>query len=81
MAKTHPDLLPSSPLYSRSEERETYTVWMKFLIFNSHGCTIFDSCGNTVYRIDNYDTKCGNQVFSIDLKGEVLTTFLKKIII
>ncbi|CAO2819911.1 unnamed protein product [Amaranthus hypochondriacus] len=78
MAKIHPHLLSSSPSCSRPEDREIYTVWMKSLVFNSHGCTIYDASGNIVYRIDNYDTKCSSQVFLMDLKGKVLTTLLRK---
>ncbi|XP_057525438.1 protein LURP-one-related 11-like [Amaranthus tricolor] len=81
MAKVHPHLLSSSSSsYSRFEERSTgyYTVWMKSLVFNGNGCTIFDANGNVVYRVDNYDSKSCSQVFLMDLKGRVLSTLLKK---
>lgn len=81
MAKVHPQLITSCSTSSSPEDREKYTVWMKSLVLNSNGCTIYDSNGNIVYRIDNYDTKCSSQVYLMDLKGKVLSTLLRKVII
>lgn len=84
MAKVHPHLSSSpSPSLSpsrscSSEETENFTVWMKSLVLNGNGCTIYDATGNIVYRIDNYDTKCSSQVFLMDLKGKVLSTLIRK---
>ncbi|XP_021754115.1 protein LURP-one-related 11-like [Chenopodium quinoa] len=81
MAKVHPHLLSSpalSPSRSSSQETEKFTVWMKSLVLNGNGCTIYDAMGNIVYRIDNYDTKCSSQVFLMDLKGKVLSTLIRK---
>ncbi|KMT12101.1 hypothetical protein BVRB_5g100540 [Beta vulgaris subsp. vulgaris] len=78
MAKVFPHLLSSSSSTSSSEERNKYTVWMKSLILNGNGCTIYDASGDVVYRIDNYDTKCSSQVYLMDLKGKVLSTLIRK---
>ncbi|KAI3871179.1 hypothetical protein MKW98_015079 [Papaver atlanticum] len=58
--------------------RRTLTVWMKSLVFNGNGCTVYDSSGNIVYRIDNYDQKLKNEFYLMDVHGNVLVTILKK---
>lgn len=62
---------------SMSSERERYTVWMKSLVFHSNGCTVYDSKGDIVYRVDNYDTKGTQEVNLMDLRGRVLCTIYK----
>ncbi|GFS37161.1 LURP-one-like protein [Actinidia rufa] len=42
------------------------------------GCTVFDSNGEIVYRIDNYDTKSRNEVYLMDLQGKVLFSIQRK---
>ncbi|RWR79440.1 protein LURP-one-related 4 [Cinnamomum micranthum f. kanehirae] len=75
-------LLLSSPLHPTSNymtsTRETFTIWMKSLIFNGNGCTVYDSDGQIVYRIDNYNRKCSKRVYLMDLRGNVLITILRK---
>ncbi|KAJ1416103.1 Tubby-like, C-terminal [Sesbania bispinosa] len=49
-----------------NEEQEAtcmtaYTLWMKSLVFHSNGCTVYDSNGEIVYRVDNYDKKGSRQ--------------------
>ncbi|KAH8521936.1 hypothetical protein POPTR_001G106400v4 [Populus trichocarpa] len=61
-----------------SFERQTYTIWMKSLLCQTNGCTVFDSDGDIVYRVDNYDKKCRNKVYLMDLRGRVLVTILRK---
>ncbi|KAI3878885.1 hypothetical protein MKX03_018733 [Papaver bracteatum] len=51
---------------------------MKSLVMNSNGCTVFDSNGEIIYRIDNYHKKCSDKVYLMDLSGNVLSTILKK---
>ncbi|XXG40664.1 hypothetical protein AAC387_Pa01g1326 [Persea americana] len=79
MAKVYPS---SSPLHPTSNymtsRRETFTIWMKSLIFNGNGCTVYDSDGQIVYRVDNYNRKCSNRVYLMDLRGNVLITILRK---
>ncbi|XP_022969841.1 protein LURP-one-related 4-like [Cucurbita maxima] len=82
MAKVYPQSAPSpSPSPSSSplcSETETFTIWMKSLIYHTNGCTVFDSNGDIVYRVDNYDRKCSREVFLMDLRGKVLFTIRKK---
>ncbi|KAG1338694.1 protein LURP-one-related 11-like [Cocos nucifera] len=51
---------------------------MKSLVFNGNGCTVYDSRGNVVYRVDNYDCKCSGKVYLMDLGGKVLFEILRK---
>ncbi|KAI9119717.1 hypothetical protein K1719_009106 [Acacia pycnantha] len=74
MAKVHP-FLHSSPTTSK---QETFTIWMKSLILNGNGCTVFDSQGQIVFRVDNYNIRCAREVFLMDQKGKVLFTILRK---
>nr|CAD1828463.1 unnamed protein product [Ananas comosus var. bracteatus] len=85
MTKVHP--LPSSSSSSSSQSsssssitqrREVYTVWMKSLVFNGNGCTIYNSDGRIVYRVDNYDCKCSAEVFLMDHGGKTLLKILRK---
>ncbi|KAM1188633.1 hypothetical protein ACFX13_025227 [Malus domestica] len=79
MTKVHPEAPLSSSLaeYCTSKQ-ETFTMWMKSLILNSNGCTVFDSNGKIVYRVDNYDCKCRGEVYLMDLKGKTLFTIRRK---
>ncbi|GER38861.1 hypothetical protein STAS_15402 [Striga asiatica] len=61
-----------------SFERETYTVWMKSLVFHGNGCTVFNTKGDVVYRVDNYQKRCGNRVFLMDANGKVLYSINRK---
>ncbi|PON63116.1 LURP1-related protein domain containing protein [Parasponia andersonii] len=78
MAKVHPqkpNSLSSSSYFS--SKQETFTIWMKSLVLNGKGCTVFDSSGQILYRVDNYNCKC-RDVYLMDFKGEILFTILKK---
>ncbi|KAL2933802.1 Protein LURP-one-related 11 [Bienertia sinuspersici] len=61
-----------------STKGEIFTIWMKSLILGGKGCTVFDSNGEVVYRVDNYCSKYCNQVFLMDSEGRVLLTILRK---
>ncbi|KAJ4832029.1 hypothetical protein Tsubulata_010277, partial [Turnera subulata] len=84
MAKIHPlaPLNVSSPSCSSSNflttKREAFTVWMKSLVVQGNGCTVFNEGGEIVYRVDNYDKKCCNDVYLMDLKGNVIFSILKR---
>ncbi|XP_010273088.1 PREDICTED: protein LURP-one-related 11 [Nelumbo nucifera] len=82
MAKVHPQLASSSspppPPSPYASRRETFTIWMKSLVLHGNGCTAFDAKGDVVYRIDNYNKKGGNQVYLMDLRGEVLFVIHRK---
>ncbi|KAJ4917940.1 Protein LURP-one-related 2 [Raphanus sativus] len=59
-------------------EQESFTIWMRSLVYHSKGCTVFDSKGNLIYRVDNYDSKSCGEVYLMDLYGEVLFEFQQK---
>ncbi|KAK3227136.1 hypothetical protein Dsin_006998 [Dipteronia sinensis] len=72
---------PKSPLFSphyTTSRIEKFTIWMKSLVCHTNGCTVFDSNGQIVYRVENYDKKCSNEVFLMDLRGQVLFTIRRK---
>ncbi|KAK2664073.1 hypothetical protein Ddye_002647 [Dipteronia dyeriana] len=78
MAKVHP--LPSSSSSSSSyvtSKREAFTIWMKSLVMNGNGCTVFNENGDIIYRIDNYEKKGSREVYLMDLRGKVLFTLRK----
>ncbi|XP_057510327.1 protein LURP-one-related 4-like [Actinidia eriantha] len=80
MAKVHPQT-QNTPTCSSSYmtyKKETFTLWMKSLVFHGNGCTVFDSNGEIVYRIDNYDKKSSNEVYLMDLQGKVLFSIRRK---
>ncbi|KAH7678716.1 LURP-one-related protein [Dioscorea alata] len=82
MAKVHPtsSSSSSSSLYPplMSSERQVFTIWMKSLVLNGYGCTIYDSKGLVVYRMDNYDSKSSHEVFFMNSSGKTLFKILKK---
>jgi uncharacterized protein YxjI len=84
MAKVYPnqELTTSSESHHQclSSKKETYTVWMKSLVFHSNGCTVYNSNGNIVYRVDNYDRKGRREVNLMDLKGNLLCTIKKRLL-
>jgi uncharacterized protein YxjI len=53
---------------------------MKSLVFHSNGCTVYNSNGNIVYRVDNYDRKGRREVNLMDLKGNLLCTIKKRLL-
>ncbi|XP_044497698.1 protein LURP-one-related 11-like isoform X2 [Mangifera indica] len=67
----------SVPCYFTSKQ-ETFTVWMKSLVLNGKGCTVFDSEGHIRYRVDNYNSNSSNEVYLMDFDGRVLFTIIKK---
>ncbi|XP_073101180.1 protein LURP-one-related 11-like [Elaeis guineensis] len=89
MAKIYHHTLFPSPSSSSSSSssndsccltsgREIYTLWMKSLVLNGNGCTIYDSNGEVVYRVDNYDQKCCKEVYLMDQGGKTLYKILRK---
>lgn len=85
MAKVHP-LIPSnnntiieSSSSSSSSPSCSYTVWMKSLVMQGNGCTVYNENGDIVYRVDNYNEKNSNEVYLMDLRGKVLFTILRKV--
>ena len=79
MGKVHPQALHSSATCNFTSEQETFTLWMKSLVLNGKGCTVFDSNGQIVYRVDNYSHKCIDEVHLMDQEGNTLFTILRKV--
>ncbi|KAJ7952336.1 Protein LURP-one-related like [Quillaja saponaria] len=71
--KVHPHGMEAIDNFMTSK-KETFTVWMKSLVCNSNGCTIYNSKGQIVYRVDNYDKKCSREVHLMDFHGNILFT-------
>ncbi|KAK3034590.1 hypothetical protein RJ639_033836 [Escallonia herrerae] len=76
MAKVYPQTHTCSAYMT--SKRESFTIWMKSLVFQGNGCTVFDSNLDIVYRVDNYDEKCSTEVNLMDLRGKVLFTIRRK---
>ena len=64
---------------TRSEDPEVFTIWMKSLVLNGSGCTVYDSAGSIVYRVDNYGARRAADVCLMDLAGNVVLQILKKV--
>lgn len=84
MAKIHPQTLSvssssSNDDYYMKSMRETFTVWLKSLIFHGNGCTVFNSKGEIVFRVDNYQERSSNEVFLMDLYGDVLFSIQRQV--
>ncbi|CAL5061080.1 unnamed protein product [Urochloa decumbens] len=60
------------------EQRKVLTVWMKSLVLNGHGCTVYDAGGGIVYRVDNYGSRCSGSVCLMDLAGTVVLNVVKR---
>ncbi|XP_074325501.1 protein LURP-one-related 11-like [Apium graveolens] len=73
--KASPSISTCSP---QTSSGKTYTIWMKSLVANGNGFTVYDSFGKVVYRIDNYNNKCSRQVYLMDLHGNVLFSMFQK---
>ncbi|XP_030945492.1 protein LURP-one-related 4-like [Quercus lobata] len=76
MAKVYPQVPTCSPHIT--SEREIFTIWMKSLVCHTNGCTVFNTNGDIVYRVENYDKKGSNEVHLMDLRGKVLSTIRGK---
>jgi hypothetical protein len=62
------------------DQKQIYTVWMKSLVFNGHGCTIYGQDGRVDYRVDNYACARSREVFVMDTAGKTLIKLqLKKV--
>ncbi|PUZ53121.1 hypothetical protein GQ55_5G029100 [Panicum hallii var. hallii] len=72
-AHLQPCAAPSDPA-----EKQVYTVWMKSLVFNGHGCTIYGQDGRVAYRVDNYACSRSREVYVMDSDGKTLIKLLKK---
>ncbi|GMY30282.1 protein LURP-one-related 4-like [Fagus crenata] len=77
MAKVYPQI-PSTCSPHITSERETFTIWMKSLVCHTNGCTVYNTNGDIVYRVENYDKKGSKEVHLMDLRGKVLSTIRRK---
>ncbi|XP_012836242.1 PREDICTED: protein LURP-one-related 11-like [Erythranthe guttata] len=78
----YPSLInnPSSIINpSLTRRRETFTMWMKSLVFHGNGCTVFNSRGEVAFRVDNYQQKCCRKVFLMDSYGNILFSLNRKV--
>ncbi|KAK2439032.1 hypothetical protein QL285_023743 [Trifolium repens] len=84
MAKVYPNQVSTTSSESHhqclSSKRETLTLWMKSLVLHSNGCTVYDSNGHIVYRVDNYDRKGRREVNLMDQQGNLLCTIKKRLL-
>ena len=48
-------------------------------MMNGNGCTVYDSDGQIVYRVDNYAYRCSDEVYLMDHSGKTLTKILRKV--
>ncbi|CAO1947149.1 unnamed protein product [Urochloa humidicola] len=86
MAKIQPLPVASSPTscslswdQSQILQKQTlYTVWMKSLVFNGNGCTVYGADGSVTFRVDNYGCRGGREVFFMDLAGKTLIKIQRK---
>lgn len=65
--------------YSLCPRRESFTVWLKPLIMQGNGCTVFNEDGEIVYRTDNYGTRPSRKVHLRDLRGRFIFTIIKRV--
>ncbi|XP_076921419.1 protein LURP-one-related 11-like [Bidens hawaiensis] len=79
MSRVYPKISShSSPCSYITLKPESFTIWMKSLVFNTRGCTVYNSKGEIIYRVDNYDNKSGEEVYLMDIRGKVLFSLLQK---
>ena len=71
---------PPATSSAGEQMRKVFTVWMKSLVLNGHGCTVYDSGGGIVYRVDNYGARRAADVCLMDLAGNVVLQILKKVV-
>uniref|UniRef100_A0ACD5XB53 Uncharacterized protein n=1 Tax=Avena sativa TaxID=4498 RepID=A0ACD5XB53_AVESA len=67
----------SSSSYEQ-QSRQTYTVWMKSLVFNGNGCTVYTPDGGVAFRVDNYGCRGSHEVFFMDRAGNTLIRIRRK---
>ncbi|KAL6613868.1 hypothetical protein ACP70R_036138 [Stipagrostis hirtigluma subsp. patula] len=60
------------------QQQAVYTVWMKSLVFNGNGCTVYGADGRVAFRVDNYGCRGGREVFFMDHAGNTLIRIQRK---
>jgi uncharacterized protein YxjI len=51
---------------------------MKSLVFNGSGCTVYTPDGGVAFRVDNYGSRGGREVFFMDRDGSTLIRIRRK---
>ncbi|VAH42411.1 unnamed protein product [Triticum turgidum subsp. durum] len=70
---------PAAAACAGERSGKVFTLWLKSLVLNGRGCTVYDSDGHIVYRVDNYGSKCSDNVCLMDLRGNVVVNIHKKV--
>ncbi|XP_037418318.1 protein LURP-one-related 11-like [Triticum dicoccoides] len=79
MAKIQPLAAAASPSSSDDQRsQQAYTVWMKSLVFNGNGCTVYGPDGAVAFGVDNYGCRGSREVFFMDRKGKALIRIRRK---
>ncbi|KAI3993755.1 hypothetical protein MKX01_002768 [Papaver californicum] len=65
------------PHHVLDRQVEVLTVWKKSLLFNCNGFTVFDTKGNLVFRVDNYQSG-KKEIVLMDGIGKSLLTIRRK---
>ena len=78
MAKIQPLAAAASPSSDDQRSQQAYTVWMKSLVFNGNGCTVYGLDGAVAFRVDNYGCRGGREVFFMDRAGNALIRIRRK---
>ncbi|CAM0884577.1 unnamed protein product [Alopecurus aequalis] len=69
---------PCSSSDGQQQGRQAYTVWMKSLVFNGNGCTVYAADGGVAFRADNYGCRNAREVFFMDRAGNALIRIRRK---
>ncbi|XP_062208726.1 protein LURP-one-related 11-like isoform X2 [Phragmites australis] len=69
---------PSGDGCQSLQKQAVYTVWLKSLVFNGNGCTVYGADGRVAFRVDNYGCKGGREVFFMDHAGKTLIRIQRK---
>ncbi|RZC78007.1 hypothetical protein C5167_002205 [Papaver somniferum] len=67
-----------TPQHISDRKVEALTVWKKSLLFNSDGFTVFDTKGNLVFRVDNYQSGSKKEIVLMSGTGKPLLTIRRK---
>ena len=70
---------PAAAACAGERSGKVFTLWLKSLVLNGRGCTVYDSDGHIVYRVDNYGSKCSDNVCLMDLRGNIVVNIHKKV--
>ncbi|KAI3964962.1 hypothetical protein MKW92_027516 [Papaver armeniacum] len=82
MPKVYPNATTRKPTeiprHISDRQVEVLTVWKKSLLFNCNGYTVFDTKGNLVFRVDNYQSG-KKEIVLMDGIGKSLLIIRRKV--